>query len=39
LRGDNSKAKKVLGWETKTSFEQLVTMMVDADIERLKGTK
>ena len=35
LRGDNTKAKEVLGWETKTSFEELVTMMVDADMKRL----
>lgn len=35
-RGDFSKAKKELGWEPKTSFEELVKLMVDADIERLK---
>lgn len=35
LIGDPSKAKKHLGWEPEVSFEQLVTMMVKADIERL----
>ncbi len=33
LIGDPAKAKKVLGWEPKTSFSELVTSMVDADIE------
>ncbi len=32
LIGDYSKAKKELGWEPKTSFVQLVEMMVKADI-------
>lgn len=36
LIGDYSKAKKVLGWEPKTSFKELVKMMVDADVEREK---
>lgn len=36
LIGDYGKAKKVLGWEPKTSFKELVAMMVDADIEREK---
>jgi len=36
LIGDYSKAKKVLGWEPKTSFKELVEMMVDADLEREK---
>lgn len=31
LIGDYSKAKKKLGWEPKTSFEQLVRLMVRAD--------
>src|SRR5579884_3382739 len=35
LVGDPSKAKRVLGWEPEVSFEQLVAMMVEADIERL----
>lgn len=34
LIGDSSKAKKVLGWTPEVTFDQLVKMMVDADIER-----
>jgi GDPmannose 4,6-dehydratase len=37
LIGDATKAEKVLGWRPQTSFEDLVTMMVDADIELLSG--
>jgi GDPmannose 4,6-dehydratase len=37
LIGDPTKAKKVLGWEPATSFEDLVTMMVDGDLELLSG--
>jgi GDPmannose 4,6-dehydratase len=37
LRGDFSKARKVLGWTPKVSFEQLVEMMVDADLEQLRS--
>ncbi len=36
LIGDPSKAKKVLGWQPKISFPQLVEMMVKADLEREK---
>jgi GDPmannose 4,6-dehydratase len=36
LKGDFSKAKKKLGWEPTVSFEQLVQMMVDADLKTLK---
>ena len=39
LRGDYSKAKKKLGWEPKVDFRELVTMMVDADIQRIKEAK
>lgn len=35
LQANPAKAKRVLGWEPKVSFEQLVTMMVDADIQKL----
>jgi GDPmannose 4,6-dehydratase len=35
LIGDASKAKRVLGWEPSVTFEQLIEMMVDADVERL----
>lgn len=33
LLGDSAKAKRQLGWEPEVSFERLVTMMVDADLE------
>jgi GDPmannose 4,6-dehydratase len=36
LIGDASKAKRVLGWEPEVSFEALIRMMVDADVELLK---
>src|SRR5687767_4249578 len=35
LIGNPSKAKRVLGWEPKVDFRQLVEMMVDADLARL----
>jgi GDPmannose 4,6-dehydratase len=35
LIGDASKAKRELGWEPGTSFEQLIRLMVDADYELL----
>jgi len=34
LLGDAKLAKKVFGWEPKTSFESLVKMMVDHDLNR-----
>jgi GDPmannose 4,6-dehydratase len=36
LIGDCSKAKNKLGWKPKVDFPQLVKMMVDGDIERIK---
>jgi len=36
LIGDASKAKKQLGWQPKTTFKDLVKIMVDADIVELK---
>jgi len=33
LCGDASKAERVLGWEPKVNLEELVAMMVDADLE------
>jgi len=39
LVGNPSKAKEKLGWETKTSFEELVTLMVEAEIKLLKNTQ
>jgi len=35
LRGDATKARAVLGWEPSVGFEELVRMMVDADMERV----
>jgi GDPmannose 4,6-dehydratase len=35
LVGDASKAKKVLGWEPKVRFHDLVRIMVDADLQLL----
>lgn len=37
LLGNPGKAKSRLGWVPKTSLEQLITMMVDADMRRLQG--
>lgn len=34
LLGNPAKAQRVLGWAPKTSLEQLITMMVDADLRR-----
>lgn len=34
LQGDASKAKRVLGWEPKVGFRELIEMMVDADLKR-----
>jgi GDPmannose 4,6-dehydratase len=35
LVGDASKAKRELGWEPKTSFEELIRLMTRADLELL----
>jgi GDPmannose 4,6-dehydratase len=35
LIGDFAKAREKLGWEPRTSFEELVRLMVDADLELL----
>jgi GDPmannose 4,6-dehydratase len=37
LIGDASKAKAELGWEPRTSFEELIRLMVDADLKLLSG--
>ncbi|MBU1178593.1 GDP-mannose 4,6-dehydratase [Patescibacteria group bacterium] len=36
LRGNCAKAKKKLGWKPKTSFKELVKIMVEADINKLR---
>jgi GDPmannose 4,6-dehydratase len=33
LLGDASKAKRVLGWQPKVKFKELVRLMVDSDME------
>jgi GDPmannose 4,6-dehydratase len=38
LVADPSRARRLLGWNSETSFERLVQMMVDADLERLAGS-
>ena len=38
LIGDASKARQVLGWTPSVKFDQLVKMMVDADLARLSKT-
>jgi len=37
LIGDYSKARDQLGWEPKTTFEELIRLMVDADLELLSS--
>ena len=37
LQSDSSKARQVLGWEPEVNFEQLVHMMVEADLAQLEG--
>lgn len=39
LLGDYSKAKKILGWEPKVNFGQLVKIMVESDLENLKNNQ
>ncbi len=36
LQGSSNKAKEKLGWQPKVGFEELVRMMVDADLKRLQ---
>ncbi|MCL0102751.1 GDP-mannose 4,6-dehydratase, partial [Dehalococcoidia bacterium] len=35
LCGDISKARQVLGWKPEVTFEQLISIMVKADLERV----
>lgn len=37
LLGDPSKAERLLGWRHQTTFEQLVDLMVDADMARVEN--
>ena len=36
LIGDPSKAKKQLGWESKTTLTEIVKLMVDSDIKKIR---
>ena len=33
LLGDSTKARKKLGWAPKVTFDQLIDMMIEADLE------
>jgi GDP-mannose 4,6-dehydratase len=39
LLGDYSKAKRILGWEPKTAFKELVRIMVEEDLRRVRDGK
>jgi len=39
LLGDYSKAKKILGWEPKMTFKELVRIMVEEDLRRVRDGK
>lgn len=39
LRGNPAKAERQLGWKPETSLEQLIVMMVEADLQRVKDEK
>ena len=39
LKGDSTKARNILGWKPKTSFEEMVSKMVNNDIKLLKIKK
>lgn len=39
LLGDASKARKNLGWKPKVNFEELIDMMIDADMELARKEK
>ncbi len=37
LKGDSTKAKKAFGWQPKVSFDELIKMMVESDLNTLKS--
>ena len=39
LLGDSTKAKKLLGWQPKTSFDELIKKMVESDLELAEREK
>ena len=39
LLGDSSKAKNILGWKPRVGFDQLIDMMIEADMEQANKEK
>ena len=39
LRGNAARVKAALGWEPRTSLEELVAMMVESDLKRVEGAR
>jgi len=39
LLGDSTKARKILSWQPKVSFEKLIDMMIAADMEMAQKEK
>jgi GDPmannose 4,6-dehydratase len=39
LKGDASKAKRELGWQPKTTFKELVSLMVKQDLHRVRTSR
>ena len=39
LLGNPAKAQRVLGWKPRTSLDELIRMMVEADLRRVSGSK
>jgi GDPmannose 4,6-dehydratase len=39
LIGDPTKAREHLGWQPETSFEELVKMMVEADLKLVRNSR
>ena len=37
LRGDSSKAERELGWRPQMPFKELIRLMVDSDLKRLRA--
>ena len=38
LVGDPTKARQALGWESESSFEELIGMMVESDLKKLRDS-
>jgi GDPmannose 4,6-dehydratase len=39
MRADNSKIKRVIGWEPQVGFEELVSIMVNAEMEKIRNVE